>query len=121
MAAASLERNDITGARAAIDHALRIDPQSTAAKEIAETVIRREDAHAELERSRAKAAQTTRDDVAQAVASTSKLDAAGPVSREPDSQPKAPTVGTRHAVSYAYCRLCSEYGHAARDCPLRKK
>eukprot|EP00672_Neobodo_designis_P028554 CAMPEP_0174854118 /NCGR_PEP_ID=MMETSP1114-20130205/30064_1 /TAXON_ID=312471 /ORGANISM="Neobodo designis, Strain CCAP 1951/1" /LENGTH=326 /DNA_ID=CAMNT_0016088791 /DNA_START=42 /DNA_END=1019 /DNA_ORIENTATION=+ len=120
LAAAALERQDMQTARSAIDRALEVDPDASVARELSKNISLRETERARAAENEASAAQSTRENVAKAVASSTKLDDAGPVSRETAST-AGPPPGSRHTVSYAYCRVCSEYGHTARDCPLRKK
>jgi tetratricopeptide (TPR) repeat protein len=122
LAAAAVERGAVETASRAIAEALRLDPKSSAALEVNAIVVERKRRTDENAKAADASAKATRDDVAKAMASTTKLDDAAPVSHHRETQPQGPTVsGTRHTVSYSYCRICSEYGHGARDCPLRKR
>ena len=121
LAAAALDRGDLITAESAVTEALRLDPNSAAAKEVKASVSAARQMESEKANSAKKAAAATRSDVAEAVASSTRMDDAGPISREKAPTPQGPSLGTRHTVSYTYCRLCSDYGHTAKECPLRKR
>lgn len=75
---------------------------------------------AQLAAQRAKDA--TLAEIASAVQTgSSKVDNSAPLSVALPPQDATAAIGSRHTVSYEYCRLCSEYGHVAKHCPLRKR
>lgn len=120
LAAARLADGDISEAERAANMAIKLDGSNAAARDVLGQVEEQVRAAKAAAEEKAKREQQTRDEIARAKASRGQMDDTGPTSREakPDVIPAA-FLGTTHTVSYSYCRLCSEYGHTARTCPLK--
>ena len=79
-----------------------------------------------IEGEKAKAAEAARKaDESRAAMNAAKASAATVDASGPSASAKAPAAamlplsGSRHQHSFDYCRLCSSYGHTARNCPMR--
>ena len=121
LAAARNARGDFADAIKSAEQALSLEPANALAKDmlaIAQAGAAKAATAAAEERERKRHDQEV---LREAVESATRMDTSGPASRTGPSAtaaPAGPSVG-RHSVSYQYCRLCSEYGHTARECPLR--
>jgi tetratricopeptide (TPR) repeat protein len=121
LAAAYLARGNVSDAADSAKRALQLDPTCAPAKETLTQVESQARAQA-ASLSKAQAdAEALRKNIAEAQQSAHEMDASAPVSRAANPSKDTIPTASRHAVSYAYCRVCSEYGHVARDCPLRKR
>ena len=120
LGAAHLARSELSAAQQALDRATALDPHNTQAAallaELATAMMAQSNSSRRAEESRA----AERAAIAKACESASAVDASGP--RSSTAAPTGvPFVAQRHTVSYAYCRICSEYGHTSRDCPMKRR
>jgi tetratricopeptide (TPR) repeat protein len=124
LAAAYLAREQTEEARQCLVVAETLDPRAATLPELKAEVVRLEKQQTERAQLQAQTAKALRDDLARAHASSTQVDQTGAVQRSPAAVPVATVAGPaapKHTVSYSYCRVCSEYGHVARDCPMKLK
>lgn len=120
LAIARLARNELDAARASANQAKILEPSSSAAAEVLRDIDKAELALAAAQKAQAEADDRRRAEIDAAREAASQVDVSAPASKAPVASTTIP-VAPRHTVSYSHCRICSEYGHTAKDCPHRAR